>query len=163
DDPHAAAPDLAEDLVILQPGHGYVWGRAVARSRGGTRTRLHGGGRFVQEVQPLQVVAQRAGDVRVARQELLPAGRLARRQRGEVLFQGLRQAWVLGGVGRGGRGRGRGGGRGLSAHGTSFKEIRRRSRARVQSFFTLSSVRPMRRATSGKVRPSRWRRISTSR
>src|SRR5262249_49401099 len=48
-------------------------------------------------------------------------------------------------------------------HGGPPIAVRSWARARAHSFFTLSRVRSMRPATSGKLRPSRWRRMMPSR
>src|SRR5262245_6763709 len=50
-----------------------------------------------------------------------------------------------------------------STHGAPPSEPRSRPTARAHRFFTLFRERPMRRATSGKLSPSRWDRIITSR
>ena len=48
-------------------------------------------------------------------------------------------------------------------HGQAPNERRKRTSARAHSFSTLSTVRPMRRATSGKLSSSKCRKTITSR
>ncbi len=52
---------------------------------------------------------------------------------------------------------------GIPAHRRSSSVRRNRDKARSHTFFTLSSVRSMRRATSGKLKPSSCRKMITSR
>ncbi len=118
----------------------------------------------VQEFQPIQVVAQHVGEVRIILQELVAIGQLTHLQGREVFFQRLGQARIIGELGHGTRRRVCGKeSRLVLAHGTSFKERRKLARARVQSFLTESRVRPIRWETPGKVKPSRCRKINTSR
>src|SRR5262249_48651603 len=122
------------------------------------------GDRAVQKLQTLQVFAQLVGDVGITGLEPGAIKRLPRLQRGQIFFQRLREAGIFVTLSSpSSDGWGVLDERGVVGHGTLFKVERKRCRARVQSFLTESRLRSMRWATSGKLRLSRCRRISTSR
>src|SRR5207245_611188 len=103
--------------------------------------------------------------VGITAQELLTMGRQPRFELLEVLLHGEHEPGIIRDVTRVGLG-GRGHSVGAlfhSTHGNSPNALRKRARPLSHSFSTLSWVRPMRRATSGKVKASRWRSTMTSR
>src|SRR5262249_40230171 len=103
-----------------------------------------------------EAVGEFGGDVGVAREELLPVGPVPGRQRRLILLQGGHQLGRLGVVPPD---------RGVTvgAHTSVPRTCLSRASARTHNFSTLSTVRPIRRATSGKLSASRWRRTITSR
>src|SRR5262249_7856162 len=120
------------------------------------------GGR-VHEFQSVQAPGQRVGDAGMTVEKLLTVGPPPGLQLGKILLHGLNDRGVL----QPHRGLLRRSVRADSVlgvpHGETPSEQRKRARARIQSFSTLPVVRFMRRATSGKGSPSRWRKINTSR
>jgi hypothetical protein len=156
---HAAPADLANQAVVTQRGFGLdLRGRGcmvqVRRSR-------------VNELQAVQALRQRLADFGIARLEFAPVRFAPRFQELTILFQGPDQTRIIRRHCRAG----------WSAHGDrhvrpavfryvhaeSPKERRNCARARAHTFFTLSRVRPMRRATSGKLKPCKCDRTITSR
>ena len=150
DDAHAAAADLADDVKIAE---GFD-GRRIARRRARRRTRPKRAG-AVDHVEGVEIRRQRSREVGEARRELGAIRTPAGLQRREIFLGRADQARVLFHRGVGAVGR--------RVHVAPPMTCRSRARPRIQSFSTLSWLRPMRRATSGNVSPSRWRSTSTSR
>src|SRR5262249_19708827 len=122
-------------------------------------------GRGVEEIQAGETIGQGAGDLWVAGKERVVVRLLPGREQGLILLHRPRQPRV--------------GSRPLLAalrqaveagapvfplsHDEPPSERLSRATARAHRFLTLSTLRPMRRATSGKPSPSRWARMITSR
>ncbi len=182
DDAHPAPPHFPKDSIVTESCAGeYRLGRRarpiLIRLDELDRRRL-------DEFQAGEALAKRIGDLCVPGQELVPRTRLARSKGLQVRLQcgdhpRIVSLYTLEGRRRGGSAarhlagaprihemRGDRGGHSRLARVPDFRALmadhryssrvrRNRANARSHTFLTLSSVRPIRRATSGKLRPSR--------
>ncbi len=165
DDAHASFTDFPHDLVIAK-GHARLGFFREKRWAAHGIELLQSPGRALNELQRVETIGKRARDGRVAIEKGLAIGLLSCAQEHKIFFNGLGKPGIIGRKGRGNHRSALG-----PSHTVTFRWIhvclpnrrRSRARARIHRFLTLSSVRSIRRATSGKLNSSRWCRIRTSR
>src|SRR5438067_337025 len=112
----------------------------------------------MHKLQAIETLGQRLGDLRMACQEHVPIELRSRFQGGEIFLHCSDHPRIV--QGHGGCVREH---VGLVTHNGPPSAERNSAKAGVHIFFTLSTVRPIRCATSANFNPSRWRKTITSR